>query len=559
MLSIVKRKSTYYIRMRVPVDLRKHIPCRELVRSLHTGLYRQAKSLARVKIGVIESTFTLLRSNVLTPAMIQAVVSNLFSSEVVPVPYIPLPRNVSVESIELFKKENPGKSWIVGVNPIDGSNIYDPEVVSYDDLMIASGANTTEAVPPQQMQTMAEAVAPKGKEKRHTLKLALTSFIASKRESKKAIKARGLSRYDEIGRAIIESLIFETGESDVPLTDIDYELTKKLILRLQKYPSRRSDYRGKKLDEVYKMDGIKFPKPSTANKAISTLGYIYEHAIAAFKGLERNYVADLTDLKEPEGKASEARDIFQNTDVAEIVRELVKRKIAGEFLHSPHLPLITLIGLFQGMRANEICQLAVDDIIKVEELWCFKITEELPEQSVKTNNSKRRNPIHPKLLELGLIEFWELQKRKGCKRLWEFEGDMLTKTEKSRRGLKGMHSCAFYAVAGSHSHYYTRWFNTTLKNNIKLSNPSKQSFHSTRHTFCNWFWQNLNMRDHGEAVGALMGHLDKDDVALAKQQGFDPTAITFTRYVSGEGLSVKRQYETLEQLDYRIDLTPLMP
>jgi len=66
MLSIVKRNAVYYFRIRVPVDMRKHFPSAEIVRSLHTGLYKQAKSLARGKLGELERVFMTIRSGVLT-------------------------------------------------------------------------------------------------------------------------------------------------------------------------------------------------------------------------------------------------------------------------------------------------------------------------------------------------------------------------------------------------------------------------------------------------------------------------------------------------------------
>jgi hypothetical protein len=66
MLSIVKRSSVYYFRARIPSDVRKHFPFAEITRSLHTRLYRQAKSLARGKLGELEKVFMKIRSGLLT-------------------------------------------------------------------------------------------------------------------------------------------------------------------------------------------------------------------------------------------------------------------------------------------------------------------------------------------------------------------------------------------------------------------------------------------------------------------------------------------------------------
>ena len=90
---------------------------------------------------------------------------------------------------------------------------------------------------------------------------------------------------------------------------------------------------------------------------------------------------------------------------------------------------------------------------------------------------------------------------------------------------------------------------------LKLMNPEKQTFHSTRHTFVNWFKQNLRQLDYA-ARNALSGHLDKDDVAAMELQGYDRNAESEKTY--SKDLNVTRQMDTLKLLDYGIDLSPLM-
>lgn len=75
MLSIVKRSSIYYFRIRIPSDVRKHFPAAEIMKSLHTRLYRQAKVLARSKLGELEKVFMAIRSGVLTDEVIKKVVT----------------------------------------------------------------------------------------------------------------------------------------------------------------------------------------------------------------------------------------------------------------------------------------------------------------------------------------------------------------------------------------------------------------------------------------------------------------------------------------------------
>jgi integrase len=79
---------------------------------------------------------------------------------------------------------------------------------------------------------------------------------------------------------------------------------------------------------------------------------------------------------------------------------------------------IPLIALFMGARREEIGQLRVSDVKRVpyiddddkrQEVWCIEITDTpdgaaLPNQ-VKNESSNRVVPLHPKLIELGFIDY----------------------------------------------------------------------------------------------------------------------------------------------------------
>lgn len=69
------------------------------------------------------------------------------------------------------------------------------------------------------------------------------------------------------------------------------------------------------------------------------------------------------------------------------------------------------------MRLEEICQLTIDDIKQIDEVWCFDVNDQV-DKRVKTIASKRYIPIHPKLIdELGLLDYVKAIKKKvriGC-------------------------------------------------------------------------------------------------------------------------------------------------
>lgn len=66
---------------------------------------------------------------------------------------------------------------------------------------------------------------------------------------------------------------------------------------------------------------------------------------------------------------------------------------------------MTLIAAFTGARVNEIVQMEIADLRQEGYTWTFDITDEGDGQSVKTKGSKRLLPVHPQLIELGLVDY----------------------------------------------------------------------------------------------------------------------------------------------------------
>ena len=121
---------------------------------------------------------------------------------------------------------------------------------------------------------------------------------------------------------------------------------------------------------------------------------------------------------------------------------------------------VPLIALYTGARINEICQLRVDDIVRVNSIWCFKICADHKLQSLKNKHSKRIIPIHPVLISLGFVDF--VKKVKHNKKEWVFY--TLEHTEKNQ-------------FSGSVGHWFARYLD-------KLGIvTNKIVFHSFRYTF----------------------------------------------------------------------------
>ncbi|WP_369926574.1 site-specific integrase [Xanthomonas sp. NCPPB 2632] len=100
------------------------------------------------------------------------------------------------------------------------------------------------------------------------------------------------------------------------------------------------------------------------------------------------------------------REPFTDDDLRRMFEVLRARKLS-----TPHMYWAPIIALYNGLRLNEIGQLYVDDIIKLDGHWCFDITRDRPGQRLKNFNSRRALPIHPTILECGFLDFVDQARR----------------------------------------------------------------------------------------------------------------------------------------------------
>ena len=143
---------------------------------------------------------------------------------------------------------------------------------------------------------------------------------------------------------------------------------------------------------------------------------------------------------------------------------------------------IPLVGLFCGLRLNEICQLDVADIRVVDEIACFAITASAEtgdsDKRLKTSSSERLIPVHPKILALGFLGFVARRRRDGEVKLFAEVG----------MGATGYRSTTF-----------SQWFRRfTTKAGAKAP---KTCFHSFRHVFRDALREARVDRDIAMALG----------------------------------------------------------
>jgi integrase len=133
-----------------------------------------------------------------------------------------------------------------------------------------------------------------------------------------------------------------------------------------------------------------------------------------------------------------------------------------------------LIALFSGMRVMEIAMLEFQDIFDLNGRRHFSVNRKSMfgnKKKTKTKSSIRQVPIHPKLIELGLLEYIE-ERRKVSKNGRVFP-----------------------------SYRYSNFFNQEFLVKINIKAPDK-TFHSFRHNFRDA----LRPLGQEEGMARLMGH-----------------------------------------------------
>ena len=115
---------------------------------------------------------------------------------------------------------------------------------------------------------------------------------------------------------------------------------------------------------------------------------------------------------------------FTGSDLSALFGEAFARHVRGNIVRY----WIPLIGLHSGMRIAEISQLRPSHFVVVDGIPCVEIRPDLGpvEQEsedevgrVKNLPSVRVVPLHPRLVELGLLDLVERRRKQGKTRMWD--------------------------------------------------------------------------------------------------------------------------------------------
>lgn len=231
---------------------------------------------------------------------------------------------------------------------------------------------------------------------------------------------KALNRWRSKSLLQIESALglFQEFTGDLPVTQIDKAIVRDFKAKFLKLPSNRKkkpQYRDKSIAELLE---TKIPEQDRLDIQTVQNQMIF---ISAFFSWAKNH--DYTAANPFEGiipqkkraKASQARDVFNQTDL-KIIFESQEYK-NGFLRGSDNWKYwIPVIGLYTGMRLEEISRMRVDWFEVVDNIPTIEI-KPYDDWNTKTDAGLRSFAIHPKLIEMGLLDLVERQKLNGKDRI----------------------------------------------------------------------------------------------------------------------------------------------
>lgn len=245
--------------------------------------------------------------------------------------------------------------------------------------------------------------------------------IGPKNVSQRATRLRLFASYFE-GKAIGD---ITPNDIKTYMDDIAYYPTSRDVIGIAPGRSVRDVIKLSKANKLRRDDG----KPYDTLSEATVKGYML--ALANFIGfcdlklavLDRtaSRMKSIVDAA-PRGKRN-AKEPFTDDELTGIFS---CRYFWQPAYNLPHQYWTPVIGLFTGARLSEICQLTTGDIKEYAPgAWQISFNDDedgeddddgsrrKSNKRLKNKSSRRVIPVHPQLVELGLIDYWKKRKKEG--------------------------------------------------------------------------------------------------------------------------------------------------
>jgi integrase len=300
---------------------------------------------------------------------------------------------------------------------------------------------------------------------------------------------------------------------DKPISEysnIDGRDYRTSIISLPRNRKKIKQYRDFNLHELLKMDVPEEDRMTgeTQTKLISRMTSLWNFLIDEYPEYVTQNVFKKKSVTITSKKAKDKRESFTDEDIQTIFHHKnflpsIFETNANQIIKYPYY-WIPILACLMGARLEEICQMRVTDVKKVNGIWVYRIREEGDYGSevtkVKNPYSERDIPLHPELIDtLNFLQYVNhIKKLKQERVFWELpkRGDVYSKN-------------------------VGRFFNQKYLVKIGLKKKGK-SFHSFRHSVeTNLTNVNVNAR----YIDFLQGHSQKGIGGSVYMKGIKPEVL----------------------------------
>ena len=277
-------------------------------------------------------------------------------------------------------------------------------------------------------------------------------------------------------------------------TNLDGRNFRTAIISLPKNRKKMKQYRDFNLLQLLEMDVPEEDRLSvdTQTKLISRMTSLWNFLIDEYPEYVSHNVFKKKSVTVTSRKAKDKRESFTDDDIKTIFhhKNFLPAVFEGHGRQTIKYPyyFVPILAVLMGARLEEICQMRVADIMKVDGIWVYRIREEgkynEEETRVKNPYSERDIPLHPELIDtLKFIQYVKHIKKLGHERVfWELP----------KRGTV-------------YSKNVGKFFNEKYLVKIGIKKRGK-SFHSFRHSVETHL---TNSNVNGRYIDFLQGHSQK--------------------------------------------------
>ncbi len=334
----------------------------------------------------------------------------------------------------------------------------------------------------------------------------------------------------------------KTSKWDVRIGEITAEAIDQYVLTFWSFPDRRGKRKHADSKEILANGG----EAQSRNNALKNFGYVRMFVGWAAKcqemdGLIRDRLeAALEDASPDERGRQDLQDLSPEEDPNEgggyvsFTRKELKRLFEGDTFIAyaagkASRYWIALLGLLAGLRIGEAAQLRPRDFKEIAGIWCVVVAASKLDvrgqrvnsgsQRTKTFAGRRTLPLHPMLIQLGLLEF--VEERTKSKASWLF-------------------NLPWYPKPGF-GHYPTRDF-PKLSKAVGVHQPKRKVHHSFRSTLAQAL-EEVGLQD--TLIDRFLGH--KVRTVRAKHYGRNSTGTT---------VPVQVVFDALSKVDFELRIPP---